>query len=129
LIFQLVITLKGLLQQAAARGNRLSHVVSRLLELLDDYGAAELERAIAEALERQVPHPNAVRQALERRREQRHQPPPIAISLPDNARANHIVVRPASLARYDQLDSDEATPTDEASGTDDTQENPHDHNT
>jgi hypothetical protein len=64
-----------LLQQAAQRGNRLSNVVPLLLEMLSDYGAAELELAIAEALHQQVPHPNAVRQVLEPRREQRHQPP------------------------------------------------------
>ena len=34
--------------------------------LLDRYGAAELEAAIAEALSRGVPHPNAVRLAMEK---------------------------------------------------------------
>jgi hypothetical protein len=48
-----------------------------------------------------------VRQALERAREQRHLPPPLAIVLPDNAKARNIVVRPASLAAYDQLDTDD----------------------
>lgn len=92
-----------LLEQAAERGNRLSSIVTQLLQLLDDYGAAECERAIVEALQQQVPHPNAVRQVLERQREQRHQPPPLAIALPNNPKANNLVVRPASLAAYDQL--------------------------
>lgn len=97
---------RALLREAASRGNRLSQVVSQLNRLLDDYGASALEQAIAEALASGVPHPNAVAQALERGREQRHLPPPLAIVLPDNARARNIVVRPGSLAAYDWLDMD-----------------------
>jgi hypothetical protein len=93
-----------LLQQAAARGNPLSRVTAQLVQLLDDYGAAELEYAIQEALASGVPHPNAVRQVIERRREQRDRPPPLTLTLPANDRACNIVVRPASLARYDLLD-------------------------
>jgi hypothetical protein len=92
-----------LIQQAVERGNRPGSVVSLLLELLDRYGASELQSAIAEVLQRQVPHPEAVRQALERRREQRNKPPPITIPLPHNSKAKNTVVRPGSLADYDQL--------------------------
>ena len=74
------------------------------MRLLDSYGAAELELAIQEALERGVPHPNAVRLSLERRREQRDQPPPLAIPLPDKAKVHNLVVRPHTLTGYDQLD-------------------------
>jgi len=101
-----------LLQQAAARGNPLSRVTAQLVELLDDYGAAELEYALQEALASGVPHPNAVRQVIERRREQRDKPPPLTLTLPANDRARNIVVRPASLARYDLLDDTD----DEAQG-------------
>ena len=68
-----------------------------------------------EALASGVPHPNAVRQALERRREQRDLPPPLTLTLPDNDRARNIVVRPASLARYDQLDdtAEDKEPSDD----------------
>ena len=93
----------ALLGRAVERGHSLSRVVKELEELLDTYGASELEHAIVEALQRDVPHPNAVRQSLERRRELRHAPPPIAIALPNNDKARNIVVRPASLAAYDQL--------------------------
>ncbi len=92
-----------LLKLAVERGNRPGTVVTLLLDLLDSYGASELESAITEALQRQVPHPDAVRQALERRREERNQPPPITIPLPDNTKAKNAVVRPAPLASYDQL--------------------------
>jgi len=93
----------ALLELAVQRGHRPTTVVSLLTGMLDDYGASELACAIDEALQQQAPHPNAVRQVLERRREQRDQPPPLAITLPDNPKAKNAVVRPASLARYDQL--------------------------
>ena len=73
--------------------------------MLDRYGAAELEAAIAEALARAVPHPNAVRLSLERRREQREQAPPLAVALPDDQRVRDLVVRPHKLDDYDQLQS------------------------
>jgi hypothetical protein len=92
-----------LLRQAAERGTPLARATAQLVELLDAYGAPELAQAIAEALAHEVPHPNAVRQVLERRREQRQQPPPLTLTLPDNDKAKHIIVRPASLAPYDQL--------------------------
>lgn len=94
---------QDLLRGAAERGTPLARATAQLVQLLDDYGAAELEQAIAEALAHHVPHPNAVRQALERRREQRQQPPPLPLTLPDNDKAKGIVVRPASLTPYDQL--------------------------
>ncbi|HEB86915.1 MAG TPA: IS21 family transposase, partial [Gammaproteobacteria bacterium] len=47
----------ALLQQAAHRGTPLSRVTAQLVQLLDDYGAAELEYAITEALKNDVPHP------------------------------------------------------------------------
>ncbi len=109
---------QAFLIQAAQRGNRLSTTVSLLMQMLDDYGAAELEIAIAEALQQQVPHPNAVQLVLQRRREHRRQPPPIAIALPDHPKANTLVVRPASLTPYDQLTAPEAEdPTQTASLT------------
>jgi hypothetical protein len=103
---------RELLQQAAHRGTPLARITTELVQLLDDYGAGELEQAIAEALNNEVPHPNAVRQVLERRREQRDQSPPLALTLPDNDKARNIVVRPPSLARYDQLNTDTDTDND-----------------
>ncbi|HEY5308885.1 MAG TPA: IS21 family transposase, partial [Casimicrobiaceae bacterium] len=70
-----------LLNRAAERGANLGAITSGLLRLLEQYGAAELQVAIREALARDVPHPNAVRLALERRREQRGEAPPVGITL------------------------------------------------
>ena len=83
------------------RGHRPGAVIDALTELLDGYGGNELELAIVEALQQQVPHAAGVRQLLERRRELRQQPPPLAIPLPEHART---VVRPASLAGYDDIE-------------------------
>jgi len=93
----------ALLTHAAERGANLGSITAALLRLLDHYGAAELEAAITEALSREVPHPNAVRQALERRREQRDQPPPLPIALPADKRVRDLAIRPHKLNDYDQL--------------------------
>jgi hypothetical protein len=95
-----------LLTRAAARGDNLGTITAALLRLLDRYGAAELQAAIRDALERGVPHPNAVRLALERRRERRHRPPPVAVSLPQHVRERDPQVEPHALNSYDQLSKD-----------------------
>ena len=94
---------QNLLRRAAERGDNLGAITATLLRLLDRYGAAELEASIGEALERGVPHPNAVRLALERRREQRRQPPPITVDMPAHIKTRDTPVRPHRLEAYDQL--------------------------
>jgi len=94
---------RTLLLQGAARGDNLGSITAALLRLLDRYGAADLEAAIGEAIARGVPHPNAVRLALERLREQRDQPPALAIALPPDKRVRDLVVCPHKLDNYDQL--------------------------
>jgi len=93
----------ALLQEAAARGANLGAITAELLRLLDRYGAAELDAAITEAIARGVPHPNAVRLALEHRREQRNEAPPLAVDLPDHIKTRDAAVRPHRLETYDQL--------------------------
>lgn len=104
-----------LLRRAAERGTPLSRATALLTELLDAYGAAELGIAIDEALARDVPHPSAVRQALEQRRETREQSPPLPLTLGEHDRLRGIALRPASLAGYDQLHTDDTERTDDAS--------------
>ena len=94
---------RDLLMRAAERGANLGAITNGLTRLLDRYGAADLQAAIREALERDVPHPNAVRLALERRREQRGETPPVDIDLPANVRARDAPVQPHALETYDQL--------------------------
>jgi hypothetical protein len=94
---------QALLERAAERGANLGAITAGLLRLLDRYDAAALQTAILEALERDVPHPNAVRFALERQREQQGDAPPIAIVLPAHVRDRDAPVRPHALETYDQL--------------------------
>jgi transposase len=93
-----------LLIQAAERGYNLGSITNSLLKFLDSYGASELAAAIDEALLRKVPHPNAVRLSLEKRREERQQLPPINLDLPNDTRVRDLAVRPHDLNTYDQLD-------------------------
>lgn len=92
-----------LLKQAAARGYSLRAITRALILLLEEYGAAELEMAIADALRQNVPHPNVVRISLKKHREQRHQLPPIRLDLPNDKRIQEQIVRVHNLSDYDQL--------------------------
>nr|WP_211161554.1 IS21 family transposase [Aromatoleum bremense] len=94
---------RDLLLSAAERGANLGTITSGLLRLLDRYGASELQAAIVEALAGGVPHPNAVRLALERRREARHEAPPVATCLPPHVKDKDAPVQPHRLDTYDTL--------------------------
>jgi transposase len=94
---------RDLLVRAAERGHSLGAITSALLRLLDRFGAAELQAGIEEALARDVPHSNAVRHALERRREAREAPPPVTIILPDHVQRRDRPVQPHRLETYDRI--------------------------
>lgn len=96
-----------MLTQAAERGVRLGPIIRELQELLERYGAEPLQAAIEEALRRGVPHPNAVRLALERAREARQRPPPLAVPLSPAAQQHDVIVQPHRLDGYDQLVGDD----------------------
>ena len=92
-----------LLARAAERAADLGAITSALIRLLERNSAADLQAAILEALERDVPHPNAVRLALERLREQRGQAPQVALALPEHVQRRDAPVQPHALETYDQL--------------------------
>jgi transposase len=94
---------KDLLMRAAARSWNLGMMTRDLLRLLDRYGPVELQAAIEDALAGGSPHPNSVRTALERRREARQAPPPVAMALPEHVRAKDAPVHPHRLDTYDTL--------------------------
>jgi transposase len=94
---------QDLLMRAAERGANLGAITAALLRLLERYGAAPLQTAIGEALARDVPHPNAVRLALERHRARQGEAPPVALVLPAHVQARDKPVRPHALEPYDQL--------------------------
>jgi len=92
-----------LLIRVGERGENMKSVTATLLRLLDRYGAVELQASIEEALAGDAPHPNSVRLILERRREARDVPPPVAISLPTHVQARDKPVKPHRLDTYDTL--------------------------
>jgi len=94
---------RELLALAAERGEPLGRIANTLLNLLGRYGITELQAAVAEALQRGVPHPNAVRHALERRREARDLPPPVEIILPLHVQSLDTQIQPHNLDTYDQI--------------------------
>ena len=94
---------RELLTQATERGEPLGRTVRALTEMLETYGLTELEAAITDALAREVPHPNAVRLALEQRRQASAKPPPLPIALPDHVKSRDVPVRPHNLDNYDRL--------------------------
>ena len=92
-----------LLDKIQQRKQSLSKAIKALHSLLDDYGATELAAAVNTALDSQTSHVAGIQQVLEQRRESRDQPPLIALSLPEKARAEFTQVKPACLADYDQI--------------------------
>src|SRR5271167_2083903 len=102
-LVQAVPVSQTLLIRAAERGANLGTITAALMRLLAQTSAAEMQAAILEALQRGVPHPNAVRLALARRREQRGEPPTIGVALPAHLQARDTTVQPHALETYDQL--------------------------
>lgn len=94
---------RELLTQAIERGEPLGRTVRALTDLMERYGVAQFEQAIADALARGVPHPNAVRLALDRRRQAQAEPPPLAVCLPAHVKRRDVPVHPHCLTDYDPL--------------------------
>jgi transposase len=93
------------LVQVARHGGHLGGTTTRLLHLLDRYGAAELDAAIGEAHERNAFAAQSVAHILDQRARARGIAPPVDVVLPDDPRVRDLVVTPHSLERYDQLAS------------------------
>lgn len=92
-----------LLKRAAAKGHNLGSITRALVQLLARYGASAMQAAVAEALLQDVPHPNAVRRAMERAREGRNAPPPVVPALSARARQLDVTVITPTLDAYDAL--------------------------
>ena len=119
---QAVPAMAELLSRAANAGHHLASITRTLGELLDHYGAAAMQEAVLEALRRDVPHPNAVRHALEHARELRQAKPLVVPQLSERAQLLDVHVPTRGLGAYDALQA-RATPaspddTDNADNTD-----------
>ncbi|MGH9836050.1 MAG: IS21 family transposase [Blastocatellia bacterium] len=97
------------LDAAFARGEAMSRLSKKLIELLDDYGAAELRAAIDEALERQTPRAASLALILEqRRRRSARKLPPVDLSRhPHLQHLADLSVPTQPLEVYDELTDDD----------------------
>jgi transposase/phosphoglycolate phosphatase-like HAD superfamily hydrolase len=115
LLIHAVPPIQTLLARAAQRGYNLGSVTAALNRLRQRYTIGELHEAVLEALGRDVPHPNAVRLALERRRDERGLPATTVVTMPEHLQRRDVIVTPHHLDTYDGLTepaSDEDTATD-----------------
>jgi transposase len=97
----------------ADRSGNLGATTTGLTRLLDLYGAAALDQALAQALSANAAHLPAVRQLLDHHQQARHQEPPLAVALPDDPRVRDLVVHPHDLATYDRLATEGADDDDD----------------
>ena len=93
---------QAFLRIVAERGGNVGSTTARLLVVLDGVGAAELEEALVEALQRDTIHIGAVRQIVDRNRSSRGLPPPVSIPVTRGEHAD-LVVTPHALSTYDAL--------------------------
>ncbi|HKX58129.1 MAG TPA: IS21 family transposase [Steroidobacteraceae bacterium] len=98
---------EALLEAAVGRGESAVGQTARLLQLLDDYGAAELRHAVHEALERETPRVSSVAYLLQRRRRRAGHRPLAQVSLTHRPELTHLHVEPQDLETYDDLARDD----------------------
>ena len=91
------------LEQIALHGGHLGAATTRLLHLLDQYGAEELDTAVAEATQRGAFAAGAVAHVLEQRRRAQGGPIPLNPVLPNDPRVRDQIVGQHRLERYDHL--------------------------
>ncbi len=92
-----------MLRILAERGENLGSITAQLIRQLDQYGGEALERAIAEALKSDAPHPANVALILDNHYRAQHKPPPIKVQLPDKPEIKNLTVKPHALDGYDQI--------------------------
>src|SRR6202453_3069204 len=90
---------KTLLDLAFAHGESAGAQTAQLMKLLEQYGAAALRRAIAEALQRNTPRASSVAFLL--RRQPRSSP--LSLDLSHHPQAQALDIRPHDLETYDEL--------------------------
>jgi transposase len=91
------------LHALVSRGEPLATHTRRVGQLLDRYGAAELDAALGEALARGAVGAPAIAHLLDQRARRRGAPPPLTIVLPDDPRVRDLRLTPHALSPYDAL--------------------------
>jgi transposase len=94
---------KAFLGEIALHGGHLGGTTSRLLRLLDQYGAVALDVALLDAHERGAFRAESVAHVLDQRRRAEGQKPIILAAPSDDPRVRDQVVQPHRLDEYDNL--------------------------
>jgi transposase len=87
----------------ALRGGHLGATTSRLLKLLDRFGAEALDAAVSNAFGRGALSAQSVAHVLDQAQRARGAAPPLEHPLPEDPRARDLRVTPHPLGRYDGL--------------------------
>jgi transposase len=93
----------ALFEAWALRGESLAYHTTRLLKLLDDYGAAEVRAATQIAVERGAPTSGSIAHVLEQRRRAQGLKPPVPIDLSHHPELRDLRLIPHRLEDYDAL--------------------------
>lgn len=93
-------------KHAAERGHNLGRLTQYLLQLLDLYGPADMEAAIAETLANGTCHSRAIHAILERNRRKRGLVPPMPLRF-SQRKLGELTVIPGTLDKYDNLGKEE----------------------
>jgi hypothetical protein len=104
-------SIANFLDAAFQRGESVAHQTSRLLQLLDDYGARDLATAVEEALARQTPRADSVAFILNRRRRDGRQSP-LPVDLSRHPHLADLSVSTHHLEVYDELSEHDASDDD-----------------
>jgi len=91
------------LRGVAEKGGHLGGTTTRLLHLLEQYGVAMLDAALAEATRRRAFAAQSVAHIVEQDRRARKTRAPIPVVLPDDPRIRDLVVPTRALDVYDAL--------------------------
>jgi len=91
------------LEKVALHGGHLGGTTTRLLHLLAQYGASELEAALAETCRRGAFAAQSVAHVLEQRRRAKNVKASVPPVLPDDPRVRDLVVPARHLGAYDAL--------------------------
>jgi transposase len=102
-LFRAVPGAKTLLERVVERGQNLTSATRQLEGMLDDYGARELEVAVAHVNERKLTATSAVAQLLEQERRKQRMKPPVKVLITHDPRVRNLHVTPHRLEQYDDL--------------------------
>ena len=97
----------SLFEVLALRGDNMGYHTTRLLRLLDEYGATELRHATRMAIAREAYSSGSIAHVLEQRRREQGLKPPMQVDLPDDPRVRDLRVIPHRLEAYDALGHDD----------------------